>query len=241
MAPVLSVIVPIYNMARYLDACLASLAGQTFRDIEVICVDDGSEDDSRRIAERYAATDSRFQVICQENRGLGPSRNRGISRATGEFLSFVDADDMVPENAFEVLIASLRSTGSDIACGAVHRFDSTGSVPSWLHKEIYEESRPKTHIRRYPALAANRTIWNAHADARAGGDLPRRHRPGRDRRDPRPRPVARGAADRGGSRVPGPAALGRRLRPASPYGTARPVPRRRAASGCGADGAGAVT
>ena len=97
MAPRLSVIVPIYNVERYLPACLDSLAAQTFRDIEVLMVDDGSPDGSAAIAEAYADRDERFKLIRKENAGLGAARNTGIQHVSdeSEYLTFVDSDDLV--------------------------------------------------------------------------------------------------------------------------------------------------
>src|SRR4051794_19382989 len=96
-----SVVVPIYNVERYLEACLDSIAGQTFRDLEVVMVDDGSTDSSPSIAESYVARDGRFQLLRQPNGGLGNARNTGTDAATGEFLAFVDSDDVLALDAYE--------------------------------------------------------------------------------------------------------------------------------------------
>ncbi len=88
-----SVILPVYNVAPFLRQCLDSIAGQTLKDIEIICVDDGSSDDSPAILSEYAERDERFVVISQANAGAGAARNRGIREACGKYLSFLDADD----------------------------------------------------------------------------------------------------------------------------------------------------
>lgn len=160
MAPTLSVVVPFYNVDLYLAECLAALSGQSFVDMEIICVDDGSDDGSSEIVRRFSAVDDRFRVIQQGNQGPGAAKNTGVRVATGQYLAFVDGDDIVARDAFETLVGSLRATGSDIACGAVHRFDATGSRPSWLHAEVFTTARSRTHIRRHPQLAVNRTVWN---------------------------------------------------------------------------------
>src|SRR5919199_1390477 len=98
--PRVSVVVPIYNVARYVGECLQSIADQSVEDVEVIVVDDGSTDDSRAIAEAFAARDPRFRVIAQANGGLGHARNTGTDAATGEFVAYVDGDDMVPRNGY---------------------------------------------------------------------------------------------------------------------------------------------
>ena len=95
MIPKVSVIVPIFNVKAYLPRCLDSLCCQTLTEIEIILIDDGSSDGSGEIADRYAQTDNRFQVIHQENRGLSAARNRGIEAAQAYYLMFVDSDDWV--------------------------------------------------------------------------------------------------------------------------------------------------
>ena len=85
-----SVVIPVYNIERHLRQCLDSVAGQTLRDIEIICVDDGSTDDSPKILADYASKDSRFQIITQPNAGPGVARNTGMAQATGEYLIFLD-------------------------------------------------------------------------------------------------------------------------------------------------------
>src|SRR5262249_38360540 len=94
--PELSIVVPIYNVAPYLAACLESLAAQTFEDFEVVMVDDGSTDDSGEIAAGFAARDDRFRLVTKANGGLGAARNTGIDHASGNFLAFVDSDDLIP-------------------------------------------------------------------------------------------------------------------------------------------------
>lgn len=91
--PTLSVIVPVYNVERYLPTCIESILGQTFRDLELILVDDGSPDGSGEICDRYAAQDSRVRVIHKPNGGVGSARNAGLDVARGKYLTFVDGDD----------------------------------------------------------------------------------------------------------------------------------------------------
>ena len=96
-----SIIIPVYNVAPYLRECLDSVLAQTYPDWEAICVDDGSTDASGTILDEYAAKDTRFKVVRQENAGVSVARNRGMSRATGEIIYFVDSDDFVAENLLE--------------------------------------------------------------------------------------------------------------------------------------------
>lgn len=96
-----SVILPVYNCAQHLRQCMDSVVNQTLSEIEIICVDDGSEDDSLDILKEYAETDERIQIIQQENRGAGAARNAGLFRAQGEYLSFLDADDFFEPDMLE--------------------------------------------------------------------------------------------------------------------------------------------
>lgn len=99
-----SVVVPIYNVEKYLRECLDSICAQSFRDFEVICINDGSSDNSAKIADEYAEKDSRFTVISQENMGYGISVNKGISVAKGKYLSIVEPDDYIEPNMLEELV-----------------------------------------------------------------------------------------------------------------------------------------
>ncbi len=147
-------------MRQYLDECLHSLAVQDWPNIEVIVVDDGSNDSSGEIAEQVAATDRRFSVIHQRNRGLGHARNRGVERATGEYLAFVDGDDLIPPAAFGAMLRTLENTGSDFAAGNVARLAKGRLSPSSLHQPIFEMDRLKTNVSSYPILFRDRTATN---------------------------------------------------------------------------------
>lgn len=158
--PVLSVIVPFHNVGKYLGPCLDSLTAQRFRDFEVICVDDGSHDDGAAVVAAKAAADGRIRLIRQANLGVGRARNAGVRQASGRYLAFVDGDDMVPRAAFQRLVASLESTGSDLACGNVMRLHRNLLIPSWAHKEAFAEPATRTHITRHPLLIRDRMLWN---------------------------------------------------------------------------------
>ncbi|GAB1643117.1 CDP-glycerol glycerophosphotransferase family protein [Krasilnikovia sp. MM14-A1259] len=158
--PSLSVVVPVYNVALYLDECLDSIAMQYYRDLEVIMVDDGSTDESGEIAARWADRDPRFRLVTKANAGLGAARNTGAEHAVGEFLMFVDSDDVLPLYATEVLMASLAETGSDFATGNVMRLTSRGVHQSGLHTTAFATTALKTHVHKRPALLDDRTAWN---------------------------------------------------------------------------------
>ena len=96
-----SVIIPVYNVEPYLKQCMDSVVGQTLKDIEIICVDDGSTDGSLDILREYAAEDNRIQIIEQKNAGAGAARNNGMRHATGKYLSFLDSDDFFEPRMLE--------------------------------------------------------------------------------------------------------------------------------------------
>lgn len=117
--PKVSVIVPVYNVEKFLPRCLDSILSQSLEDIEVICVDDGSPDNSIDILRRYEARDSRVRIIRQENRGLGGARNTGLDAASGEYIGFVDSDDWIDADFYEKLYRAAVDNGADIACCSV--------------------------------------------------------------------------------------------------------------------------
>jgi CDP-glycerol glycerophosphotransferase len=160
MSPRVSVVVPVYNVAAYLPTCLESLAQQTMTDLEVIMVDDGSTDESVEIAERFTARDARFRLVRQANAGLGAARNTGVGHATGEFVAFVDSDDVVPHQAYGALIEVLDLTGSDFASGNVRRLTSSGTSQAGFLAQAFERRRLRTHISLFPSLLSDRTAWN---------------------------------------------------------------------------------
>ena len=112
-----SVIVPVYNVEKYIDECLASIINQTLKDIEIIIINDGSTDTSFEICTRYAEFDNRIELVNQENKGLGPARNRGLSLARGEYLSFIDSDDYIEESFLEDLYNQAVDSGADVVVG----------------------------------------------------------------------------------------------------------------------------
>ncbi|MDA2806044.1 bifunctional glycosyltransferase/CDP-glycerol:glycerophosphate glycerophosphotransferase [Nocardiopsis suaedae] len=158
--PVLSVIVPVYNVERYLGACLDSLRGQTLGDLEIVVVDDGSPDDSARIAAEHAERDPRVRIVRQDNAGLGAARNTGVRHADGDFLAFVDSDDAIPPYAFGAMVAGLQESGSDFATGNVHRYNELGSSQSPMHRRIFRHAAVGTHVTRRENLLTDRLATN---------------------------------------------------------------------------------
>ena len=110
----ISVIIPVYNVEKYLRSCLDSLLNQTFKDLEFICIDDGSTDNSAHILYEYAQKDPRFTIMQQKNQGQGVARNNGIQVAKGKYIAFVDPDDWVESNMFEILVKKIRESNAEI-------------------------------------------------------------------------------------------------------------------------------
>src|SRR4051794_20117562 len=158
--PRISVVVPMYNVEEFLEACLESIARQTFGDLDVVMVDDGSTDSTAAIAEAFAARDGRFRLVSQPNGGLSKARNTGIDASSGEFLAFVDSDDALPLDAYERLIGALDRTGSDFASGNILRLRNHSLRQSPFVASIFTRNRLATHITRFPALLSDRTAWN---------------------------------------------------------------------------------
>ena len=120
-----SIIVPIYNVAPFLHQCLNSLRSQSHRNIEVLMINDGSTDNSAAIAESFTKTDERFILINKENGGQGSARNIGLREAKGKYIAFVDSDDWVDENYIEVMLRCIIANDADIGmCGVVRAWDN---------------------------------------------------------------------------------------------------------------------
>ena len=122
----ISVIVPVYKVEKYLSQCIDSILNQTYRDFELILVDDGSPDRCGEICDRYAAQDDRIKVVHQANGGFSAARNAGIDLASGEFLTFVDSDDYLHEEALEALHRSLVENDADFSMGYHEKVSETG-------------------------------------------------------------------------------------------------------------------
>lgn len=125
MENLVSVIVPIYNVEKYVRHCIETIINQTYKNLEIILVDDGSTDASGQICEELAKTDSRIKVIHQKNEGLSGARNSGLDIAKGDYISFIDSDDYISENFINFLITSAKKQNSDLViCGYVRGMKS---------------------------------------------------------------------------------------------------------------------
>lgn len=137
----ISVIVPIYNVEKYLPKCLQSCIDQTLDDIEIICVDDGSTDRSGEIAEEYAALDSRIQVIHKENGGLSSARNAGLKVAKGAWIMFLDSDDFLQCNACERVWVESKEEPTDLIVFGTNIFPVYPWPESWYEWTLYTSTR----------------------------------------------------------------------------------------------------
>ena len=121
--PKISVIVPIYNCEKYISKCIESIINQTFHDLEIILIDDGSTDKSVEVCESFAKKDSRVKLICQENGGVSKARNVGLESAQGDFITFVDSDDYIIPEMYERMYKNLIENEADISiCGITNYF-----------------------------------------------------------------------------------------------------------------------
>lgn len=133
MSYAISVIVPVYNVGKYLEPCVKSILGQTFRDFELILVDDGSMDECPAMCDIYARMDRRVMVIHKQNAGLGYARNSGIEVATGDFLCFVDADDYLAQNALADMYRVAVAQGADTVLACYERLYPDGHTARYVH------------------------------------------------------------------------------------------------------------
>ncbi|MBQ6143013.1 MAG: glycosyltransferase [Clostridia bacterium] len=121
--PTISVIVPVYNCEKYIKKCAESIINQTFKDLEIIFVDDGSKDESGKICDSLKQQDERIKVIHQENKGVSSARNEGLKIASGDYISFVDGDDYLSRDMYEFLYENLEKNKADVSvCGIVNCF-----------------------------------------------------------------------------------------------------------------------
>jgi glycosyltransferase involved in cell wall biosynthesis len=159
-APLLSVVVPAYDVEDYLAACLRSILGQSHTELEVLVVDDGSTDTTGELADRIAADDPRVRVLHQPNAGLGAARNEGVRRSTGAYLAFADSDDLVVDGAYAAMLGSLERTGSDLAIGAVERLRGDERFMTPLMRENHQQPRLGVGIEEAPLVLADVFAWN---------------------------------------------------------------------------------
>lgn len=142
--PLISIIIPVYNVEKYLHRCLDSILAQTLKEYEVLLIDDGSNDSSALICDEYASRDRRFKVIHKENKGVSNARNIGIENSVGEYIVFIDSDDWVASDYLKVLYTTMQENSCDLAYCAFKRvnelYPSTGNdenILNFTKKVVY--------------------------------------------------------------------------------------------------------
>lgn len=131
-APLVSVIVPVYGVERYLDECIESIVGQTYAELEILLVDDGSPDGCPGICDGWAARDGRIRAIHKENGGLSSARNAGLSLCSGRFVLFVDSDDFIDRSLVGSCLRAIQAAAADVVAFKLDRFNGDGVLPSDL-------------------------------------------------------------------------------------------------------------
>lgn len=162
-SPAISIVVPVYNVENYLDACIGSILRQTFADFEVICIDDGSTDGSPAMLDAWAEKDSRVRVVHKRNEGYGKGINLGISLARGTYLGIVEPDDFIDEHMYEKLYCVARETGADVAKGGFYYYwdESNLRESPWRHEFSSEGGRRLCFPRPEELFLMEPSIWSA--------------------------------------------------------------------------------
>lgn len=163
----ISIIIPVYNVEKYLAECLDSCINQTLEDIEIICVDDASPDNSIKILEEYQQKDSRIKIIRHEkNRNLGGTRNTGLENATGEYIWFVDSDDYIDTKACQILYDAIKEFNVDMLCFSALQFTDTNKFRKFIYNGYYHQGvqinkiyHPKTNWMEIQFSNLNVTAW----------------------------------------------------------------------------------
>lgn len=160
--PLISVIVPIYNVEKYLERCVNSILEQTYQNIEVILVDDGSPDSCPKLCDDFAEKDNRVKVVHKENGGLSDARNAGMNIATGEITAFIDSDDWIDKNMFDDMYSRMTEDNSDIvSCGVNSVYDyCTWEIPLEKDDEHYLLDRTEAMKELLTDGKLKQHVWN---------------------------------------------------------------------------------
>ncbi len=163
MTDLVSVIVPIYKVEKYLGKCVDSIINQTYKNLEIILVDDGSPDNSGKICDEYAKKDNRIKVIHKENGGLSSARNAGLDVATGEFIAFVDSDDRIHLDFVEKLYRAIKEENADIASCYVESFiENKNKIERrvYVNKKIVVEGKGEFKYYYHLGKKSSNVVWN---------------------------------------------------------------------------------
>lgn len=158
--PSIDIIIPVYNVSRYLPLCLESVAKQTYSRINVYLIDDGSTDNSGAICDQFCKKYSKFNVIHQRNMGLSGARNTGIEVSKSDYICFLDSDDWIDTNSIEILMKAILQTDSDLArCKPIDEFTDQGKIETYqypIHWKVYDRDEI---IVRYLKRKFNTSAW----------------------------------------------------------------------------------
>lgn len=172
--PLISVIVPVYNAEKFVEKCLESICNQTYKNFEVIVVDDGSTDGSGSICDRFANNDSRFRVLHQRNQGISAAQNHGLDASQGEYIAFADNDDILDAKNLELLLRALLRTRADIAKARWKQFGISETSEIQRIASVREFGNPliihsfDNALSAYESifLKSQRLLWNGNNDIR---------------------------------------------------------------------------
>ena len=169
MKPIISVIIPVYNIKNYLEECLNSVMNQTLKEIEIILVDDGSTDGSAKICDDFASIDARIKVVHQKNQGAGMARNTGIEIASGKYITFTDGDDYLETSAFETLINTIKTHNLDAIRLSYNTFREVGQFSHSNHDGRLEIFESKEDVRQIQLSTFSRPWDKSVKDINLGG------------------------------------------------------------------------
>ncbi|WP_372519861.1 glycosyltransferase family 2 protein [Candidatus Ruminimicrobiellum ovillum] len=156
----ITIVLPVYNVEKYLTQCLDSIINQTFKDFECLCINDGSTDNSLEILQEYAKKDKRFKIITQENKGLLGAWNTGIKNVNTKYLTFIDSDDWITENYLEVLYNKIEETGADVVRASYKfYFQEDNAYKSARIREIHKITANSDIERLYKGYAGA-FVWS---------------------------------------------------------------------------------
>lgn len=170
MSVKLSVIVPVYNTEKYLERCIDSIVNQTFKNVEILLINDGSTDNSIEICRRYEKNDERIKLINKQNSGVSETRNIGIENATGEFITFVDSDDEIALNMYEQMIGAANEKDADIVFCGFKKISDNGISCENIEK-LKEVAKGAIEPFFYSRDAVMGSVWRAIFRREVVGDL----------------------------------------------------------------------